>query len=349
MTAHLCVEASVTVPVVHVQSTSIGKGLSGAVSVFVSDVSGLYGADVQLSFDPSAIQAVDADPDADGIQIVLGHFLSPDLVIRNTADNDTGSVHFAVTQINPREARSGSGELFTVLFEGLRQGTTTTVSVDSATLASRDGVRLPSSTRDGIVKVVSAFEAPETPTAAPVAKPTLILHTSGSARVRDVARSDTRGGTLGSSPTGATPTPTLQVSNQDTTTDAQGTTRGESSANLSAQTTTSPNSTLTASDETSPSPVGSVDVSDVSGVLPSSDDPALSTGDAARTDSVVTSTSRTGTPAVQGVAETAAAESASSTRASWSAVDGVEALFVIALVTVIMGAFALFLHHRRQS
>lgn len=150
-----------------VEPTTIGRGQRGAVVVRVEDVANLYGADVQLRFDASRMQAVDADPDAEGVQLALGDFLSPDFVIRNTVDNEAGTLHVALSQINPSEARSGSGTLFVLrLSAGETLGPTAIELVD-ASLGARGGERIPYRSRIGSVTIVGPDQAPATPTVGP--------------------------------------------------------------------------------------------------------------------------------------------------------------------------------------
>ena len=56
---------------------------------------------------------------APGVQVAPGDFLSADFVVQNRADNQAGTIDFAVTQLNPSKTKSGSGTLFTVYFQGI--------------------------------------------------------------------------------------------------------------------------------------------------------------------------------------------------------------------------------------
>lgn len=89
-----------------------------SIDIFVENVTGLYGADIQLIFDTMAAQVVDADPFMPGVQIQpLAGFLSPDFVIRREADNNTGLIWYAVTQVNPSPPATGSGAVARVTFQ----------------------------------------------------------------------------------------------------------------------------------------------------------------------------------------------------------------------------------------
>jgi hypothetical protein len=115
-----------------------------AVDIYVEDVVDLYGADIRLLFDTTYAQVVDADPFAPGVQIQpLAGFLSPDFVIRREADNSTGLIWYAVTQINPSPPASGSGALARVTFQP--QSTAAfTMPVTNHQLAAPGGVPIPS-------------------------------------------------------------------------------------------------------------------------------------------------------------------------------------------------------------
>lgn len=109
------------------------------VEVWVEDVSSLYGADVQLSFDPTRLAVLDANASLPGVQVApQPDLLVPDFVVRREADNVTGTVWYAATQLNPRPPASGSGPLFSFAFEVLARGTTMLV-VQDCTLSTRDG------------------------------------------------------------------------------------------------------------------------------------------------------------------------------------------------------------------
>jgi len=100
-------------------SVAIGPATTTlSVDIFVEDVVGLYGADIRLTFDTTAAQVIDTDPGMPGVQIQpLAGFLSPDLVIRREADNTTGLIWYAVTQLNPSPPATGSGALARITFQ----------------------------------------------------------------------------------------------------------------------------------------------------------------------------------------------------------------------------------------
>ena len=184
----------------------VGEGQTAAVEVRVEDVQDLYGLDIRLSFDPAAIQVVDADPATDGIQVQPGSLLSPDFVVRNTADNQDGTVWFALTQLNPTQEVSGSGAAFIVTFAGKSAGSSSPISFTYVKMAQRSGEEIPASTEDGQISVVEPGEAPPQPTQAPPPQPTVVTPTPTAAGATTATPTPTAAST--ESPTTVAPTDT---------------------------------------------------------------------------------------------------------------------------------------------
>lgn len=136
----------------------MAEGETATVEVLVEDVEGLYGLDIRLGYDASIVEVVDANPDSNGIQLRPGDLLNLDFVVKNEADNEEGTTWFAMTQLNPSEAVSGSGTAFSITFRGKRAGSTP-LSITYTQLATRSGEEIPASTEDGEIRVVSSDEA----------------------------------------------------------------------------------------------------------------------------------------------------------------------------------------------
>ena len=118
-----------------------GQQLS--VSLYVENVSELYGVELQLNFNPAIAHVVDADPGTPGVQIQpLGSFLSPDFVVRRSADNVTGIIQYAATQVSPQPPVSGSGAVAAVTFQAVSNGTFSMPFTD-AVLVDIDGTTIP--------------------------------------------------------------------------------------------------------------------------------------------------------------------------------------------------------------
>jgi len=161
-------------------SLEIGAGSTGVVNILVEDVTDLYGFEFEITFDPTVLEVVDADPGKEGAQIGAGDFLSPDWLLDNTVDNDSGTIAYALCQLSPSEPQSGDGVLATITWRGKTLGTSP-IHFTYVKLGATGGVEIPASAEDGQIVVVSAEPAPTgtpTPMAAPTGTPTPLPATS---------------------------------------------------------------------------------------------------------------------------------------------------------------------------
>jgi hypothetical protein len=148
-------ETAGTVVKVVPASGSYGVGGQIQVEIRIVDVQDLYGADVKLAFDPALLQVVDADPNIPGVQITpRDDLLSPDFVIKNEADNQAGTVWYAVTQLNPTPPASGTGALFSFTFSVVGSGTAN-LSLEQQ-LATRTGAIIPAEGRGATYDLVES-------------------------------------------------------------------------------------------------------------------------------------------------------------------------------------------------
>ncbi len=138
-------------------SGTYSEGEQIAVEVWIEDVVALYGADVRLAFDAGRLAVLDADPSLPGVQVVPGYdLLSPDLVIRNEADNQAGTVWYAATQINPSPPVTGTGVLFSLTFQTLYAGEAP-VEVSYERLSTIDGTEIPASSAGAVYLVEGPY------------------------------------------------------------------------------------------------------------------------------------------------------------------------------------------------
>ena len=122
--------------------TSVVKvGDAVAIDILVEDVSDLMGVELELQFNPTVLQAQDADPDEDGIQLQSGQFLAPDFQVKNTIDNSAGLAQYIVTQTAPTEPARGNGIIASISFEAIAPGVSE-LTLTKTNLASPDGERI---------------------------------------------------------------------------------------------------------------------------------------------------------------------------------------------------------------
>lgn len=158
-----------TVVRVEPASQQIGGGATASADIVIDNVVDLWGVEFQLQFDPALLQVQDADPDSEGVQIQPGSFLSPDYVARNQVDvdNETGVVTYALTQLAPEEPASGGGQLASITFQGVIQGSSV-LTFTVVKLSANQGQSIPVTPEAGQVVVIDgdvrSVDTPPTPT-----------------------------------------------------------------------------------------------------------------------------------------------------------------------------------------
>lgn len=117
------------------------------VNINLADVADLYGAEIQLSYNPAQLKVRDNDPRLDGIQIKPGPLIAFDnrFVVQNMANPETGTIDFAFTLLRSATPIEGEGVLATVVFEILGSGPLA-VDIDNAQLVSSDIQAIPVTT-----------------------------------------------------------------------------------------------------------------------------------------------------------------------------------------------------------
>jgi len=167
---YLClpVNAQEVKPVVYFEpeTMQIGVGQSAEVAIAVRDVTDLYGMEIHLAFDPQIVEVEDAQPDMDGVQISLGTFLEPGLLLFNEVDNSLGTVNFVMSQRNPAEAKSGTGNLLVIRFRGKVSGDSR-LDLTQVLLADRNGMALDPDLENGMLQVTTQQPTGPTSTALP--------------------------------------------------------------------------------------------------------------------------------------------------------------------------------------
>ena len=159
-------------------TVEVPLGRTADVAVEVVDVQDLYGVDLALTFNPNVVEVVDADPGQAGVQMALGTFLDSGFVVLNAADNVTGTVRFAMTQLNPSLPKSGTGALMVIRLRGKQVSGGTPLTLTSAQLARRDGTGLSTNLISGQVSVVAAAGSAPTGTPIPTQGPGTLMPTS---------------------------------------------------------------------------------------------------------------------------------------------------------------------------
>lgn len=136
------------------------------------DVTDFYGYELTLKYNGSRILFQDADSAKTGINLQIGAFLSPDFVVLNEANNSTGRVNLALTQLSPSPAVSGTGELARATLTGVSAGLVSFAFTD-VVFSDPAGVAIPVVLQNCSVDVVAGEQTPTaTATATATATPT---------------------------------------------------------------------------------------------------------------------------------------------------------------------------------
>jgi len=134
------------------QATRLKVGGVTTLDLAIAQVRELYGIEVHLRFDPGAIEIVDTDPAQDGIQLEPGTLPTPDFVVQNQADNDTGTIDYAVTQLPPRKPGEGTGVVARITLRA-RQSSVSDIHFQEFVLADTNGSNIAAVSQDGQIRV----------------------------------------------------------------------------------------------------------------------------------------------------------------------------------------------------
>ena len=144
-------------------------------SVEIIEAENLFGFELHISYDPTKVKVLDADPSIAGIQLFPGDMyeVSDGFLVANEADNEVGKALFAFTLLAPASPLVGDGTMVKFELEAIGEGTTE-IDLEEVIIASPDGEVLPFVANNG--EVIIEGEPQVTPglTASPTGESTLI-------------------------------------------------------------------------------------------------------------------------------------------------------------------------------
>ncbi|MFH1084850.1 MAG: cohesin domain-containing protein, partial [Chloroflexota bacterium] len=99
-------------------------GQKATVRIVGRKTAGLFGVQMQLTYDPKALQVADADPAVAGAPIAMSAVFpkAGSFVAMNKLDPDKGVIEFAVTLLGPARSIQGDVELASFVVTPLRAG-----------------------------------------------------------------------------------------------------------------------------------------------------------------------------------------------------------------------------------
>jgi hypothetical protein len=136
------------------QTIQVGIGKQTTADLAIERVSDLYGLQLRIKFDPEVLEVVDADSSQEGIQIEPGTLPAPDFIVLNNADNQAGTIDYALTQMPPREPSSGDGVIARITFQG-KAASVSQVQFDQYLLANTEGDSIEATPQHGQIQVVN--------------------------------------------------------------------------------------------------------------------------------------------------------------------------------------------------
>ncbi len=114
---------------------TINMGQTTEMAVQVENITGLYGAEIVITFDPNLLEVVDADPDRPGTQITPGDFLSGGM--NETNDVANGRIAYVMQLAPPLTPANGGGVLARITFKGIGSGQTN-IALDDLFLSDKN-------------------------------------------------------------------------------------------------------------------------------------------------------------------------------------------------------------------
>jgi hypothetical protein len=133
-------------------STQLALGDTVTVEVRVEGINDLYGAALEISFDPSLLEVVDADGSTTGVEIGEGSCPAPDFVVQNSVDNVAGIINYDVISLNPTPPCNGGGLVAQITFRALAAGSSP-VHFNSQLLSNTNAEAINVATEDGAIEV----------------------------------------------------------------------------------------------------------------------------------------------------------------------------------------------------
>ena len=164
----------------------LNAGDTATVEIQIDNAINLTAAEVELQFNSTILQAQDADPGQEGIQLQPGNFPAPDFVAINVITNSTGIIHYTLVQLPPTEPVSGSGLLASFAIQAVAPGSSELTFL-TTNLVAGDGQLIPVAAQPGRITVgqitvsPTIITTPGTATATPpigstvTSQPTLIF------------------------------------------------------------------------------------------------------------------------------------------------------------------------------
>ncbi|NUM45990.1 MAG: hypothetical protein HUU38_14890 [Anaerolineales bacterium] len=129
------------------------------------------GASLYLTYDPSVLLVLDADPLTDTVQIYPGTCPEPEFVIENTTNVLSGTIHYSVVDLG-LDAGCNSGEVATIEFQCVGLGVSEVAFAPETQLSDPEGMTVTLTAQNTTITCQDVTSTPSpTPTASATATP----------------------------------------------------------------------------------------------------------------------------------------------------------------------------------
>ncbi|MDM8529866.1 cohesin domain-containing protein [Anaerolineales bacterium HSG25] len=153
---------------------NVGAGSSTNQDVKISGVSNICEVLYRVTFDPSAVQVVDADPSLEGIQIEVGSLFSSNVnVSENVVNNVAGTIDFRVRSQSALSALTTPGQVAQITWQGLTGSTNLSFVQHSVFDCDNDNIQHEIRADSAPGSITVSGSAP-VPTAVPTGEPTAV-------------------------------------------------------------------------------------------------------------------------------------------------------------------------------
>ena len=141
-----------TNPLLWINPENYQTGIGAEVDLQLDNIIDVYGLQVEITFDSSMLEVVDADDNTVGTQIDTGVCPAPNFVVANDTDNSSGQISYAVTQLNPTIPCDG-GTVATVQFTCLAEGISA-IDITTSVVSDSSGSSLVHDTQNGTIECI---------------------------------------------------------------------------------------------------------------------------------------------------------------------------------------------------
>lgn len=137
-------------------ASGVQVGDEFTIEIALSDITDMYGVELEMAFNPTVLQVKDAKQGTVGIQIEPGDLPNPQqgFSVQNAADNIAGTIAYAVSLLNPSPPASGSGTLARIHFQAIAPGTSS-IRIIHLVIVASDSCCLELTTEEGLVSVTT--------------------------------------------------------------------------------------------------------------------------------------------------------------------------------------------------